>query len=202
MEKQNKVIIIEPSEIIRKALIYILQGSEFEVIHEFPDYISFLKQHNSANVDLIVVNPMVLPFQRPFSPQSFFPDYSSAVFVGIVYVYTLPEIIRSFYKVITLFDEPALIINKLKCAVIEKNSSTIRKKRNSASGDLTKREKEILIHIVKGMTNKEIAACENISIHTVISHRKNIIRKTGIKTVPGLLIYAQMNHLISPQDFF
>ena len=39
-----------------------------------------------------------------------------------------------------------------------------------------------------------------ISIHTVISHRKNISRKTGIKTIAGLTVYALLNNMISETD--
>ena len=46
------------------------------------------------------------------------------------------------------------------------------------------------------MMNKEIADRLSISIHTVITHRKNITRKTGIKTVAGLTVYALLNHLL------
>ena len=61
---------------------------------------------------------------------------------------------------------------------------------------LSPREKEILVCVAKGMLNKEIADEMNISIHTVITHRKNITRKTGIKTVAGLTVYALLNNLI------
>ena len=61
---------------------------------------------------------------------------------------------------------------------------------------LSAREKEILVCVAKGMLNKEIADAENISIHTVITHRKNITHKTGIKTVAGLTVYALLNNLI------
>ena len=61
---------------------------------------------------------------------------------------------------------------------------------------LSPREKEILVCVAKGMLNKEIADVNNISIHTVITHRKNITRKTGIKTVAGLTVYALLNGLI------
>ena len=63
-------------------------------------------------------------------------------------------------------------------------------------GELSAREKEILVGVAKGMLNKEIADQYNISIYTVISHRKNITRKTGIKTVAGLTVYALLNNLI------
>ena len=57
----------------------------------------------------------------------------------------------------------------------------------------------LLVSVAKGMINKEIADQYNISIHTVISHRKNITRKTGIKTVAGLTVYAILNNLIEIQ---
>ena len=66
----------------------------------------------------------------------------------------------------------------------------------SEEEELSAREKEILVCVAKGMLNKEIADAENISIHTVITHRKNITRKTGIKTVAGLTVYALLNNLI------
>ena len=45
-----------------------------------------------------------------------------------------------------------------------------------------------------------IADLMNISIHTVISHRKNITRKTGIKSVSGLTVYALLNNLIDESE--
>ena len=62
--------------------------------------------------------------------------------------------------------------------------------------ELSSREKEILVSVAQGLLNKEIADKHNISINTVITHRKNITRKTGIKTVPGLTVYAILNNLI------
>ena len=64
------------------------------------------------------------------------------------------------------------------------------------SEELSAREKEILVCVARGMLNKEIADACNISIYTVITHRKNITRKTGIKTVAGLTVYALLNNLI------
>lgn len=66
--------------------------------------------------------------------------------------------------------------------------------------ELSKRETDVLIAIAKGMMNKEIADQMNLSVHTVISHRKNITRKTGIKSVSGLTVYALLNNLINEKD--
>jgi len=62
--------------------------------------------------------------------------------------------------------------------------------------ELSEREKEILVSVAQGLLNKEIADKHHISINTVITHRKNITRKIGIKTVAGLTAYAILNNLI------
>ena len=66
----------------------------------------------------------------------------------------------------------------------------------SSQNELSKREIEVLKLIVKGYLNKEIANDLNISINTVLTHRKNITTKLGIKSVSGLSVYAMMNGLI------
>lgn len=66
--------------------------------------------------------------------------------------------------------------------------------------DLSAREIDVLQLIVKGITNKEIADKLSISLNTVLTHRKNITAKLGIKTVSGLTFYAIMNGIISGDD--
>lgn len=63
----------------------------------------------------------------------------------------------------------------------------------AVSHELSAREIEVLVLITKGLINKEIADKLNISLTTVITHRKNITEKLGIKSVSGLTIYAVMN---------
>ena len=65
---------------------------------------------------------------------------------------------------------------------------------------LSEREKEVLKYVCKGLINKEIANQLNISLHTVISHRKNITAKLKIKSVPALTIFAIMNGIIPRED--
>lgn len=66
--------------------------------------------------------------------------------------------------------------------------------------ELSSREIDVLQLIVKGITNKEIADKLNISLNTVLTHRKNITAKLGIKTVSGLTFYAIMNGIISGDE--
>ncbi|MDA3854290.1 MAG: LuxR C-terminal-related transcriptional regulator [Bacteroidales bacterium] len=65
---------------------------------------------------------------------------------------------------------------------------------------LTEREIEVLCKVAQGKANKEIADKLFISINTVITHRKNITEKLGIKTIAGLTVYAIMNGIINPEE--
>lgn len=62
--------------------------------------------------------------------------------------------------------------------------------------ELSERENDVLVQIVKGLSNKEIADVLCISVHTVITHRKNITRKLHIHSTAGLTIYAIVHKLI------
>ena len=62
--------------------------------------------------------------------------------------------------------------------------------------ELSERETDVLVQVVKGLSNKEIADVLCISTRTVISHRKNIARKLNIHSTAGLTIYAIVNKLV------
>lgn len=66
---------------------------------------------------------------------------------------------------------------------------------------ISEREKEIIVCLVQGMSNKEIAAHLFISVNTVITHRRNIARKLQIHSLAGLTIYAIANGLIDKSCF-
>lgn len=61
---------------------------------------------------------------------------------------------------------------------------------------LSEREKDVVIGVVQGLTNKEIAEKLFIAPNTVITHRRNIARKLQIRSTAGLTIYAIVNKLI------
>ena len=72
--------------------------------------------------------------------------------------------------------------------------------KDNESDTLSQREKEIVTCVVKGMTNKAIADKLFLSIHTVITHRRNIARKLQIHSPAGLTIYAIVNKLVELSD--
>ena len=68
---------------------------------------------------------------------------------------------------------------------------------NTENGEsLSEREREVIVSVVQGMANKEIADHLCISINTVITHRRNIARKLQIHSAAGLTIYAIVNNLV------
>ncbi|MCY1634515.1 response regulator transcription factor [Marinifilum sp. D737] len=80
------------------------------------------------------------------------------------------------------------------------NQKAEKKRINKSNETLSSREQNILKHIALGLTNKEIADQLFISIHTVVTHRKNITQKLGIKSVSGLTVYAILNNLINMDE--
>ena len=79
--------------------------------------------------------------------------------------------------------------------VSAKISSMINQTPNSDE-QLSDREKDVIIALVQGMSNKEIADHLFISVNTVITHRRNIARKLQIHSPAGLTIYAIVNDLV------
>jgi len=78
----------------------------------------------------------------------------------------------------------------------QENLAEEEEKESSLTDVLSEREKEIIVSVVKGLTNKEIADQLYISINTVTTHRRNIARKLDIHSPAGLTIYTIVNKLV------
>ena len=109
-------------------------------------------------------------------------------FVGIIYQYCDRDTLNQFNDTIYITDSEEIIISKLRNQY-RTNDDTGKHQ------DLTAREKDVLRLLLKGNSNKEVADRLMISTHTVIAHRKNIIDKTGIRSLSGLAVYALLNNI-------
>ncbi len=187
-------IIIEKSYLIRKGLISIIEKiPNTQVIQQF-DNEDDLKILVNFESDFIIINPNLLNAN------------------------TL-EIIKKIAKniqLISLSEKSIVLTKELEWTAqiyLEDTQNSILKKLNTLIGnretknvksevpeEISKREIDILKNIALGYSNKEIADKLFISTHTVVTHRKNITRKLGIKTVPGLTIYAILNKIIDIND--
>ncbi len=141
--------------------------------------------------DVLIIDPSIFDYVSRLGVRQFVPDSSEVAVVALSTVAMNDEEQKQYDGIISLYDAPAVIIKKLREAI-----TPLQQKPKQDGEELSSREKEILVCVAKGMLNKEIADYYNISIYTVITHRKNITRKTGIKSVAGLTVYAILNHLI------
>jgi DNA-binding CsgD family transcriptional regulator len=109
--------------------------------------------------------------------------------LGIALPGTFNKLGSCFDEVIYLDDDIDTIIHKISSYV---KLVSDKKSNNQLSG----REIELLTMVAQGFSNKQIADMLFISIHTVITHRKNITSKLGIKSISGLTLYAALNNLV------
>lgn len=139
--------------------------------------------------DILIVSPL---FEGWFDLDSFKQIYGQQELkvVALVSVVMDANQLRGYDEQINLFDD------------VDKLTQKVASLMNAAADDeneldaLSQREKEIIGCIVRGMTNKEIAEKLFISVHTVITHRRNITRKLQIHSAAGLTIYAIVNKLV------
>lgn len=190
---RHKVLLVVPSRIVARGMEGVFHDlGEFSVEGILTD-LSRTSEVRLKNMDadLIVVDPVIFDCASRAAGRSRIAEYSDAPVVALQTVQMEDEVWRKYDEVINIYDAPPVIIRKLRAALSSRQDSP-----RTDGQDLSVREKEILVCVAKGMLNKEIADLYNISIYTVITHRKNITRKTGIKTVAGLTVYALLNNLI------
>lgn len=191
MSNSKKVLAVaETSYIIRKGLVYVLSQlpivSKVIELKEMEDISVQIDRHHP---DALLINPMLLGNARQDIRQLLNIDKKTAI-IALVYNLIDEQFYRSYDAVIKINDSESKIETTL--------SECLTKSREQSSDqeELSDREKEILVSVVKGMSNKEIADHHNISIHTVITHRRNMARKLNIHSISGLTIYAIINKLV------
>ena len=194
----NRIIICEASEIITAGLYDIIQGiAGFDVVARVDTPEQLSEKILSTDANMLVINPNLLGFTDRNLPQQLKKDSQNLTVIALVTNYIEPSILKPYDGVIEIGDTKLKVINKL-----NQFSQESEKQDKSDDVELSKREIDVLVAVAKGMMNKEIADQMNISIHTVISHRKNITRKTGIKSVSGLTVYALLNNLIDENEVY
>jgi DNA-binding CsgD family transcriptional regulator len=100
------------------------------------------------------------------------------------------------YASIHLREEKEKIVEKIKGLLNQGNS----KNKDLGTVELSPRETTIVRLVSMGLTNRQIAAQLFLSAHTVMTHRKNISSKLGIKSVSGLTVYAIVNNIITIEE--
>lgn len=198
MSQILKTAIAEPSAIVRNGLEAILKklpGLKLMLI-DIPD-ISHLHECLRMNCpDLLIINPALLGcFTLPLlKKECQCPDMKC---VALLYSSAEQILLKQYDEAINLHDNEEQIRHKLAhCSEMFLPESECADEQQC----LSVREKEIVVCVVKGMTNKEIAEKLYLSAHTVITHRRNIAKKLQIHSASGLTIYAIVNKLVKLEE--
>lgn len=181
------IVIIHSSELLRKALSGVLENKFTTPI------VCFSKAEEYDKARFWGVEEIVFIVDRAFSDLKnvFSTSTKSNLFIGISLDQEEKNEILVDY-VFSIFESMETLIHQIEQFFSEHE--------NTETDELSNREKEVLRLIAMGHTNKSIAEKLFISAHTVISHRKNITEKLGIKSIPGLTVYAIIQNIVNTSE--
>jgi DNA-binding NarL/FixJ family response regulator len=192
-----RILLIESSPIVAQGLQALIQsGGRMEVVAVAHSLERIQERLVLNNPDVVILNPLLLDYSKRLIFRSLFQDKPNMPILALVYSYFDKQWLGSFDGVIEIEDDRFHLEKKIEEVVSAANG----RNDNLEVYELSDREREVLIELAKGLMNKEIAAKLHISIHTVVTHRKNIVRKTGIKSAAGLAVYALLNNLLEERD--
>lgn len=193
--RRLRVAIIDPSEIIAEGVASLITRSgEFDVAYVGVDVCGMIDRFAMVDPDVVILNSQ-LTYSLTQPLRTLYPELQEVALVALAVMVSDEETMRQFDGIINIFDNRLQLQRKLRKATEQSQINPY-----SDSHDLSERERDVLILVAKGKANKEIADELNISVHTVMSHRKNITHKTGIKSVAGLTVYALLNNLLDQVD--
>lgn len=188
------IAIAEPSPIVRLGLTSLLHRfSDLSLdIAEITTFNDLASQISRIAPDLLFVNASLLGLYS-------LPQFRSECGVESLKIVALQSALaessalQSYDGVVSIYDSAQHVKELIKQIAVRPEPSEEKR-------ELSAREKEIIVCIVKGMTNKIIADELSLSTHTVISHRRNIAAKLQIHSSSGLTIYAIVNKLVNLSD--
>lgn len=189
-----KIAVAELSSIVQSGLeaqLKKLSGFRFQFI-EITESEHLLDIISKQKPDLLIINPtMTAGYSlQQIKEETNLPNLKC---IALLYNLTDKTILRPYDEQLSIYDT----IEEIKLKFEQLCEEEIQEeKENEDLQVLSAREKEIIVYVVKGMTNREIADRLFLSTHTVITHRRNIARKLQIHSASGLTVYAIVNKLV------
>ncbi len=195
MAKRIHIIVVEPSAIVRCGVTTLLQRatSLSADIADVSDVAQLSNRSYESTPDLLIINPLYLGAISLSQLKAEVGSEETKV-IALQRTFVDQSQLQGFDGVVSIYDTIETIIDK----ILE--VTKVSDEQQDAKKELSVREKEIIVCVVKGMTNKQIADTLCISTHTVIAHRRNIASKLQIHSPSGLTIYAIVNKLVDLAD--
>lgn len=191
-----KIVIAETSIIIRSGVSAVLRRIPNLDIHpvEVNSAESLDHYANLHQPDIIIINPV---FDGWFNLTAFkteHPRLANVKYIALLSTVANNNMLKEYDEHFSICDDLDIITSRLNNLM--RSEEEEEEDKDNETETLSQREKEIVTCVVKGMTNKAIAEKLFLSIHTVITHRRNIARKLQIHSPAGLTIYAIVNKLV------
>ena len=184
-------IICDPSFLVRKGLAAVISKiPSTRIIHSIDSEDEAIKILKNTDTDFIIINPDIFQYSKI---EDVLKHFCKTRIIALSSKPHQGSTNAPFAETIYYNDTQSNILKKINHLISKKQATQKKKKKQE---EISSREASIVKYIALGYTNKEIADTLFISTHTVVTHRKNITRKLGIKTVPGLTIYAIIHNII------
>ena len=195
MKNNYKILIIEPSVIVQEGITELIKSIDIGLNTTSIDSLNnSLKLNLDEPFKIILVNPLI--FNNCKNALNKFSSHFYGInLIGLISTYCYRSLCSHFVDCIYLNDDKKTIVNTITKYLILKNETII-----IPDNTLSEREIDVLKLLVSGKSNKEIAEELFISIHTVVTHRKNISNKLGVKSTAAMAIYAVANNILDLND--
>lgn len=197
MADRITVVLVEAS--------YLIQAGIEQLFQELPQLMlvntfdgsekKLLGKIQNEKPDVVIINPLILGDEFVSLINRL--NTNDSCLVGLINSKTPANLRSPFKYCLNINDDKYELLEILKNITGNRVNEYDNKK---VISELSEREITLLKQVVFGLTNQEIADKLFLSIHTVTTHRKNITRKLGIKTVSGLTVYALMNKIVDLKD--
>ena len=196
--KSINIVIAESSDLLYGGIMAILYQSEHEYnVTRLLSFEEIEETLTNKSIEVLIINP-ILMFGNSKGVKRLKRNYPQLL-IGCLNMNILDTNTLMVYDfILNIYDSSSQILSVINNQL---NLKQLDNGDREESEILSDRETEVLLQLIKGHTNKEIADILYISVHTVISHRRNIMIKTGIRSQAGLALYAVSKSLISLDDF-
>lgn len=193
-----KIVVAETSIIVRSGLTAVLKRISNLNAHpvEVSSPESLQNYIHMHPADIIIINPA---FGGWFDLSAFKSENrkNDIKYIALVCSVIDNNTLREYDESLAIYDSIDVIAAKINRLLRSGDGEEEEEEeKENEQETLSQREREIIICVVKGMTNKVIADKLYLSIHTIITHRRNIARKLQIHSPAGLTIYAIVNKLV------
>ena len=192
LSEKPSLLIVEQSEVIGEGInaLFYGNGNAYNVVvtNDFDNLSALLARHSPH---VVIINPLQIQNRvKPYKAIKW--KYEAVIWIALIYNHFEKEMLDLFDEVFSIGMPGSALLG-----LVERHRTEPSSQGMLIPEKLSERETDVLVLLAQGKSNKIIADQLAISVHTVISHRKSISNKTGIRSQAGLTIFAISNKIVS-----